>query len=78
VPLQILHVIADAANAELAEVRQVLANLRRVEVKLFGEGLGRDRFDAGQFELRQASQVDRESIGRQLGYRLVAGLALVR
>ena len=34
---QLLDVVADAADPELAEVREILPNLRRVEVKLLGE-----------------------------------------
>ena len=50
--LQILDVVADAAHAELAEVREVLANLRGVEMELLGQRLRRDRLDAGGVELR--------------------------
>ena len=39
VPLQVAHVVADAAHPELAEVGEVLADLRRVQVKLFGQCL---------------------------------------
>src|SRR5262249_22191790 len=46
VPPQLLDVVADAADAELAEVRQILADLRRIEVELLGERLGGDRADA--------------------------------
>src|SRR5688572_30129387 len=40
VPAQFLDVIADAAHAELAEVREILANLGGVEMELLGERLG--------------------------------------
>ena len=43
VPAQVLDVVADAADAELAEIREVLANLRGVEVELLGQRLRRDR-----------------------------------
>ena len=39
VPAQLLDVVADAAHAELAERREVLADLRGVEVKLLGQRL---------------------------------------
>src|SRR5688572_4097870 len=39
VPLEILDVVADAPHAELAEIRKVLADLRRVEMELFGQRL---------------------------------------
>ena len=67
VALQIADVVADAAHAELAEVGEVLADLRGVQVELFGERLGRNRLDAGRLELVQAAQVDREAVGGELG-----------
>ena len=67
VPPQFLHVVAHAADAELPEVRQVLANLRGVQVELLGQRLRRDRLDSGGVECVQAAQVDREPVGRQLG-----------
>ena len=48
---EFLDVIADAANTELAEVREVLTDLRGVEMKLLGQRLRRDRADAGGIEL---------------------------
>src|SRR5207247_931104 len=57
VPLEIADVIADAADAELAEVREVLADLGGVQVELLGERLGRDRLDAGVLERVEAAQV---------------------
>ena len=41
VPAEILHVVADAADAELAEVGEVLADLGGVQVELLGEALRR-------------------------------------
>ena len=38
-PAEFLHVVADAADAELPEVSEVFADLSRVEVKLLGERL---------------------------------------
>ena len=78
VTLEVLDVIADASDAKLAEIRQILADLRRVQVKLLGQRLGRNGVDAGRFELSQAAQIDRKTVGRQLGDLLVAGLPLVR
>ena len=66
---QILDVIADAADAELAEVGEVLANLRGVQVELLGQRLRRDGPHAGGVERVQAAQVDREPVGGQLGDR---------
>ncbi len=39
VAAQILDVIADAADAKLTEVGEVLANLRRIQVELLGQRL---------------------------------------
>ena len=39
VAAQLLDVIADSADAELAEVRQVLADLRGIEVELLSQRL---------------------------------------
>ena len=78
VPLQVLDVVADAAHAELAEVGEVLADLRGVEVELLGQRLRRDRLDAGGFELVQAAEVDRQPVGGELGDLFGGGLPLVR
>ena len=67
---QLLDVVADAADAELAEVGEILANLRRVEVKLLGQRLRGDRPHAGRVERVEAAQVDRQPVGRELGNRL--------
>ena len=40
VPPQIADVVADTAHAELSEVREVLANLRGVQMKPFGKSPG--------------------------------------
>jgi hypothetical protein len=66
-PFEIADVIADAAHPELAEVGEVLADLRGVQVELFGERLRGDGPDAGAFEQREAAQVDRQAVGRELG-----------
>ena len=55
VPAQLLDVVADAAHAELAEVREVLANLRGVQMELLGERLRRDRLDAGRRRARSGT-----------------------
>ena len=55
VPLQIADVVADAADAELAEVGEVLADLRGVQVELLGERLRRDRLHAGAPRARSGS-----------------------
>ena len=81
VPLQIADVVADAAHAELAEVGEILADLRGVQVKLLGQRLRRDRADAGVFERVQAAQVDRQPVGgelRDLVSALLAGGRLGR
>src|SRR5438045_1487836 len=66
-PLEVANVIADAADAELAEVREVLADLRRVQMELLGQRLRRDRAHAGSFELIEAAEIYREPVGGELG-----------
>src|SRR5690606_15822406 len=73
-PLEVLDVIADAADAELAEVGQILADLRRVQVKLLGQRLRRDCLDPGGIERVQRAQVNRQAAGRQLRH-LITRLA---
>ena len=65
--MRILDVVADAADAELAEVGEVLADLRGVEVELLGQRLRRDGLHAGALELVEAAQVDRQAVGGELG-----------
>jgi hypothetical protein len=75
---EVLDVVADAANAELAEVGQVLADLRRVQVKLLCQRLGRNRLHAARIELVQAAQVHGQAVCGQFRH-LIGGLApLVR
>ncbi len=75
VPLQIAHVVADAADAELAEVGEVFADLSRVQVELLGERPRGNRADAGPVEHVQAPQVERQAIGGELGDLIGAWLA---
>jgi len=53
-------VVADAANAELTEVGEVLTNLGRVEVEAIGQRLAGDRVDALLDQAVHTSEVDRE------------------
>jgi hypothetical protein len=73
VPPEILDVIADAAHAKLAEIRKVLPDLRRIQMKLLRQRLGRNRLHAAGIKLVQAAQVDRQAVRGQLGH-LVGGL----
>ena len=75
VALQVPDVVADAAHAELAEVGQVLADLRGVQVELLGQRLRRDRPDARAVEHIQAAQVDGQAVGGELGNLVAAWLA---
>ena len=77
-PLEIADVVADAADAELAEVGEVLADLRGVQMELLGERLRGDRLDAGVLELVEAAQVDRQAVGGELGDLIEALLGLRR
>src|SRR5262245_13522629 len=56
VALEIAHVIAHAADAELAEVGEVFSDLRGVEMELLGERLRGNRLDAGVLEGVEAPQ----------------------
>src|SRR5262245_29189929 len=47
---QILDVVAHAADPELAEMREILPDLRRVEAELLGEPARRHRVHARRFE----------------------------
>jgi hypothetical protein len=55
------HVVANSPYAELAEVREVLSDLGRVEVEPLCQLLAGDGFDTEVEELIDASQVDRET-----------------
>ena len=76
-PTQFLDVVADAANAELTEVRQILANLRRVELKLLGERFRGDRLHARPIERVQAAEVHGQSPGRELRHLIGCRTGLV-
>ena len=64
--LQIADVVTDATHAELAEVREILANLRGIEVKLLGQRLRGDRLNTSRLEFIQAAEIHRKAIGREL------------
>src|SRR5436305_1655827 len=60
-PQQGVDVVADAALAELAEGREVAPDLRRVDVRVVGDLLGRDPLLAHLLRLRQHLEVAREA-----------------
>jgi hypothetical protein len=66
VSAQLVHRVADAARAELAEVREVFAYLRRVQAELVGERLRRDGLDARRRQQIQAAQIHAQPTRRQL------------
>jgi len=74
VALQVAHVIAHAAPAALTEVGEVLPNLRRVQMELIGQRLRGDRPHACVLEHVQASQIDGQTIRRELRH-LIGALA---
>ena len=76
--LQILDVVADAAHAELTEVREVLSNLRRVEVKLLRQRLRRHGLHARRVERVEAPQVHGETVRGELGDLIAEVLSLDR
>src|SRR5438552_2101249 len=55
---QIVHEITCAAHTELAEVTEILANLRGVEIELLGEFLRRDGLNSRRCQLVQAAEID--------------------
>jgi hypothetical protein len=59
-------VVADAADAELAEGRQVLADLRRAQVEAPSEALGGDMRGAFCLQVREAAQIEGQPRRRQL------------
>src|SRR5882762_11680638 len=63
---QVVDEIPGPAHAELAKVTQVFANLRRVEIELLSQLLRRDRLDSSGRQLVQATQIDAQTIRRQL------------
>ena len=73
--LEIAHVVADTADAELPEIRQVFPDLGGVEMKLLGQRLRRDRADARAFEHVQAPEVDGQTVGGELRHLIGALLA---
>ena len=72
VPAQLLDVVADASHAELAEVREVLSNLRGVEMELLGKPLRRHGSHARRIERVEAAQIHRQAVGRELRDRVCA------
>jgi hypothetical protein len=61
------HVVADAADAELTELREVLADLGRGEMEMAGELLRGDVVDPLRLELPKRAQVDREPVDGERG-----------
>jgi len=55
---QILDIVANAANAKLAEVTQVLPDLSRVEIELLSQRLRRDGFDSGAVKRIETAKVN--------------------
>ena len=76
--LEILDVIADAAHAELAEVREVFPNLRGVQMELMRERLRRNGLHPVRVERVEAPQIDRQPIGGELRDLVAELLALDR
>src|SRR5262245_11487953 len=58
VALELFHVVADAADTELAQICQVLSNLGCVQLELFGQRLRAHGLHACRIERVQAAQID--------------------
>ena len=71
--LEFADVVPHAAHAELTEVREILSDLRGVQMELLGKRLGRDGLDPCVVELIQATQVHRQPVGREFGDLLQIG-----
>src|SRR5437867_11359261 len=67
--LELGDVVADAARAELAETSQVLADLRGVEVKALRHLMRRHGALTDRFEVGEATEINRQAPGGQLGDR---------
>src|SRR5688572_5078613 len=78
VPAKLSDVVADPTNTELSEVREVLPDLRGVEMKLFGERLRWDRLNTGGVQLVETAQIDRKAVRGQLRHLVGSLSALVR
>jgi hypothetical protein len=76
--LQVGHVVANTADAKLAEIREVFPDLRGVEMELMGERLGRNGLDSGRIQRIETTQIDRQSVGRELRDLFAELLALDR
>jgi hypothetical protein len=61
------HVVADPSGAVRAEMRQVLAELGRIDAGCLGQVLGRHRRGAALRDLDERAQVDRQAPNGGLG-----------
>ena len=61
---ELLHIVTQAARAELAEVGEVLAQLGGLDASDPGERLAGDGADGVVAEAREAAQINRETINR--------------
>jgi hypothetical protein len=59
-----VNIVAEAARAELAEVGQVLAELRGLDAGCLCEGSGGDRGDAVGLEALEAAVVEGKTVNR--------------
>ena len=67
-PQQTVDVVADAAGAVGAKIRDVPADFRRVHAGQFGQLTGQDGFHAVLGEIHQSPPVDGQSGHRGFGY----------
>jgi hypothetical protein len=77
-PAEILDVVADAADAKLAEIRRSFRICAGVQMKLLCQRLGRDRLHAARVELVQAAQVDGQAVRGELRHLIRSLTPLVR
>ena len=61
---ELVHVVAEAARAELAEVGEVLAQLRGFDARDFRQRLAGDSANVVRLEPLEAAQIDGQTINR--------------
>ena len=61
---QFRDIVAEAARAKRAEIREVFAQLRGFDARGFGERFAGNRLDAVIAQTREAAQINRKTINR--------------
>jgi hypothetical protein len=64
---ELLYIVAQSTRAELAEISQVFAQLRRLDARNFCQGFAGNRANAIRFQALETTQVNRKTIDRLPG-----------